>query len=90
MKGVREQLKNVYYDTAATPLLYQPGVYQAVVSVVGPEKVLFGSDYPLLIYPSLDKEPSFSRLLQELRESGLVSEELNLILGDNAARLLDL
>ena len=90
MKGVRKQLKNVYYDTAATPLLYQPGVYQAVVSVVGPQKVLFGSDYPLLIYPSLDKEPGFSRLLEEIRGSGLAPDELDLLLGKNAARVLSL
>jgi predicted TIM-barrel fold metal-dependent hydrolase len=62
MKGVRKQLKNVYYDTAATPLLYRQEMYRAVVSVVGPKKILYGSDYPLLIYPSQEKEPSFIRL----------------------------
>ena len=85
-----KQLSNVYYDTAATPLLYRPDVYQAVINAVGSEKILFGSDYPLLIYPSQDREPGFSRFLQEIRESGLLSEELNLVLGDNAARLLGL
>jgi predicted TIM-barrel fold metal-dependent hydrolase len=90
MKGVRKQLKNVYYDTAATPLLYHPAVYRTIVSVVGPEKIVYGSDYPLLIYPSQDKEPGFSRLLEEIDGSGLARDELDLILGDNAARILGL
>jgi predicted TIM-barrel fold metal-dependent hydrolase len=88
MKGVK--LKNVYYDTAATPLLYRGDVYQAVVNVVGPEKILYGSDYPLLIYPSQEKEPGFARLLGEIRGSGLTPHELDLVLGGNTARLLGL
>jgi len=88
MKGVRKQLKNVYYDTAATPLLYHQDVYQSVVNVVGPEKILYGSDYPLLIYPSQERMPGFSRLLDEIRGSGLSPDELDLVLGGNVARLL--
>jgi predicted TIM-barrel fold metal-dependent hydrolase len=90
MKGVRKQLKNVYYDTAATPLLYRQEVYRAVVGVVGPEKILYGSDYPLLVYPSQVREPGFARLLDEIRGSGLAPDELDLVLGDNIARLLGL
>ena len=90
MKGVRKQLKNVYYDTAATPLLYRQEVYRAVVGVVGSEKVLYGSDYPLLVYPSLEKEPGFIRLLDEIRGAGLALDELDLVLGGNATRLLGL
>jgi predicted TIM-barrel fold metal-dependent hydrolase len=88
MKGVRKQLMNVYYDTAATPLLYHQDVYQSVVNVVGPEKILYGSDYPLLIYPSQERAPGFSRLLDEIRGSGLSPDELDLVLGGNVARLL--
>ena len=87
MKGM--DLKNVYYDTAATPLLYRSEVYRAVVDVVGPHKILYGSDYPLLIYPRRDKEPGFIRLLDEIRGSGLSPAELESVLGGNAARLLE-
>jgi len=88
MKGVRRELRSVYYDTAATPLLYRPEVYRAVVDVVGPDKILYASDYPLLIYPSRDKEPGFTRLLDEIRGSGLSPYELDKVLGGNLARLL--
>ena len=83
-------MKNVYYDTAATPLLYHQDVYQAVVSIVGPQKILYGSDYPLLVYPRQEKVPGFSRLLDEIRGSGLSPDELDLVLGGNIARLLGL
>jgi predicted TIM-barrel fold metal-dependent hydrolase len=88
MKSVN--LENVYYDTAATPLLYHKDVYRAVVDVVGAERILYGSDYPLLIYPGQEPEPGFDRLLDEIRGSGLNPDELDLVLGGNAARLLGL
>jgi predicted TIM-barrel fold metal-dependent hydrolase len=52
MPEVRKCLANAFYDTAAVPYLYEPGVYETAVSVVGPEKLLFGSDYPLLTLDS--------------------------------------
>jgi len=48
MPEVKEKLQNVYFDTAASPFLYRPEVYQRVIGLVGADKVLFGSDYPLL------------------------------------------
>ena len=48
MPEVRRVLADTYYDTAAVPYLYGPEVYAAVIATAGPEKVLFGSDYPLL------------------------------------------
>jgi predicted TIM-barrel fold metal-dependent hydrolase len=48
MPEVRQILANVFYDTAALPYLYAPGVYETVVKAVGAEKLIFGSDYPLL------------------------------------------
>jgi predicted TIM-barrel fold metal-dependent hydrolase len=45
---VREALANVYFDSAATPLLYDQGVFSTVASAVGPDRMLFGSDFPLL------------------------------------------
>jgi hypothetical protein len=48
MPEVRGTLANVYYDTSAVPHLYGPEVYAMAVSSAGHEKVIFGSDYPLL------------------------------------------
>ena len=44
-------LKNVYYDTAASPLLYDITVFRNVINLVGSEKIIFGSDFPLRVYP---------------------------------------
>lgn len=87
---LRPLFKNVYYDTAASALLYDPAVYRHVVSMIGPERILFGTDYPLLTHPTRTRVPEFARDLAEARASGLSPAELDLILGGNAARLLRL
>ena len=48
MKEVKESLKNVYYDTAASPYLYSDEIYHIAIDIIGPEKILFGSDFPLI------------------------------------------
>ena len=48
MPEVREAFRNVVYDTAAAPFLYDRDIYRRVVELAGNEKILFGSDYPLL------------------------------------------
>jgi predicted TIM-barrel fold metal-dependent hydrolase len=79
MPEVRESLSNVYFDTAASPFLYAPDVYQTVAQLVGADKILMGSDYGLL-------PPS--RLIKQVRESSLTTEDKSAILGGNAKRLL--
>ncbi|MHB8868515.1 MAG: amidohydrolase family protein [Thermoleophilia bacterium] len=44
----RNVLRNVYYDTSAVPYVYRRDVYSLGATSAGPEKILFGSDYPLL------------------------------------------
>jgi len=87
-RRLARHLRNVYYDTAASPLLYHPDVYRSVCNVIGPERILWGTDYPLLTHPSLDRVPSFKRDLEDARSAGLTPEQLKLVLGDNASRLL--
>jgi len=79
MPEVKQAMGNVFFDTAASPLLYSPEVYNQVVKLVGADKILFGSDYPLL---------KQSRLLDEVRSLDLPEETKNLILSGNARRLL--
>ena len=79
MPEIRRQNKNVYYDTAASPLLYDKNIYKVAKDIEVLDKVLFGSDFPLL---------PMKRYLQEIAESGLTQEEQALIKGENARRLL--
>ncbi len=48
MPEVRAALGNVWYDTAAASLLYDEGTVARLVGLVGADRVLFGSDFPLL------------------------------------------
>ena len=80
MPEVKEALRNVYFDTAAAPFLYTADVFSTVERLVGADKILFGSDYPLL-------RPR--RLLKQLEESGL-SEETQQAIRTSGLRLLGL
>lgn len=79
-------LPNLFYDTAASPLLYDEGVWRQFLAVVPSTQVLFGSDFPLNLYPKLDAEPGMSRFVAEAR-AGLTDEEARAVFGENARRL---
>jgi len=79
MPEVKKALENVYFDTAASPFLYRPEIYNHVIQLIGAEKILFGSDYPLL---------APGRLINEIRSLDLPEETVSLILSGNAQRLL--
>lgn len=79
MPDVRKSLKHVYYDTAASPFLYRPQVYEAARLAGVLPKVLLGTDFPLL---------SPKRYYKEWSETNLSQEEKEGIWGNNAAGLL--
>jgi hypothetical protein len=80
-KEVKEALKNVYFDTAASPFLYDSKIYTQARDIIGPGKILFGSDFPLL-------KPE--RYFKEMKGSGLENDDVEKILGLNAETLLKL
>jgi predicted TIM-barrel fold metal-dependent hydrolase len=80
-KEVKEALHNTWFDTAASPYLYDREIYSIAKQIVGSDKILFGSDYPLL-------KPS--RYFTEMKEAGLPREAMKKICGDNAAIMLKL
>lgn len=81
MPEVRKALGNVYFDSAASPFLYEPAIFEKVVGLVGAERVLFASDFPLV---------KQGRLLRQVMEADLSYNARELVLGGNAARLLHL
>jgi predicted TIM-barrel fold metal-dependent hydrolase len=81
MPEVARAARRVYYDTAASPFLYRPQVYSIAVQIVGPGRILWGSDFPLI---------SPARYFRELDSTGLSSLVQGQILGENARQLLGL
>lgn len=80
-KEVKEVLHNTWFDTAASPYLYDKEMYSIATEIVGSERILFGSDYPLL---------NPSRYFNEMKEAGLPHDAMKKICGENAASLLKL
>ena len=81
MPEVPKVLENVYFDTAASPFLYRPDVFSAVTGLVGANKVLFATDYPLI---------RARRSLGQVEEACLAPENQEAVLSGNAARLFGL
>ncbi len=81
MPEVRLACTNVAYDCAATSYLYDQTVFRAVINLVGVEKVLFGSDWPVL---------GQGKLMSRIRALDLTADELAAVLGGNAARVYGL
>jgi uncharacterized protein len=78
---------NVWVDTAASPLLYGANgdIWREGLAACGADKVLWGTDYPLELYPNEPERGTFAGFLAEAREH--VSAD---VLGGNAARGLGL
>jgi predicted TIM-barrel fold metal-dependent hydrolase len=70
--------RRVAYDCAASTYLYRFDVFPRVIDLVGADRVIFGSDYPVL------KQGRFLR-----RSSDVLRDETeaHLVLADNAARI---
>ena len=79
MPEVDEAMQRTFFDSAATGFLYRPDVYARAVDLVGAERILFGSDFPLV---------SQAEQMKELRAAVPAAEQLEMILGGNAQRLL--
>ena len=79
MPEVAKILEKVYFDTAASPFLYDSRIFDIVAGIIGPNKILLGSDYPLMPH---------SRLRTQIDQSSLSDADKRGILGANAARIL--
>ncbi|MBF0099401.1 MAG: amidohydrolase [Desulfobacterales bacterium] len=79
-RDVKETLSNVYLDTAASPYLYDPSIYACAIQVFGSQKILFGSDYPLI-------KPK--RYVQEMEQANLSQQDFIAICSDNARKLFN-
>lgn len=78
-KEAKELLANVWYDSAASPYLYDKSIWKIAVNIIGAEKILFGTDFPLL---------NADRYIAELETSGLCREDIECICYKNAEVLL--
>jgi predicted TIM-barrel fold metal-dependent hydrolase len=81
MPEVAEALQNVFFETAASPFLYRYEIFPRVAELVGADKILFGSDYPLITQ---------MRIVTAIRELDMPQESKDNILGENARKLLGL
>ena len=78
MPEVRKALASAYYDTAASPFIYGDDIYSAARGIIGAERILFGTDCPLL---------DAGRYRPQV-EKYFPADEAEMVLGGNALRIL--
>lgn len=81
---------NLFYDTAASPLLYDRAVFREMIDAVGVGRVLYGSDHPLNLYPKNNVTPQLGALLEDMRSVGMNEAELSAVAGETARLVLGL
>jgi len=81
MPEIQRITAHVWYDTAATVYLYQQRIFPVVAELVGADHILFASDYGLL---------GQRRIIDHVAQSGLNTDEVQMVLGGNAQQLLGL
>ncbi|MDR1965674.1 MAG: amidohydrolase family protein [Synergistaceae bacterium] len=80
LPDARLALRNVRYDTAAAPFVYDSKIFSLCGAPWVRDKILYGSDFPLLRYP---------RYKEMMDASGLAPEAADRIGSANALRFLD-
>jgi len=79
-KETKTVLKNIWYDTAASPFLYDSQIYDIAVDAGVADKVLFGTDFPLLMP---------DRYYKDIDASNITPLQKEHILGNNAALMFE-
>jgi len=79
LRGAAQRFSNVYVETCST--FREPGVIERLVAEAGADRVLFGSDVPLM-----DPRTQLGKILT----AKIGDCEKRLVLGENARRLLKL
>lgn len=78
MPEVRKELENVYFDSAASPFLYTPEIFDVCATAAGYDRILFASDFPVV---------KQGQALGEFRKSSTSAASERAILSQNALKV---
>ncbi len=78
MPEVAQAASKVFYDSAASPFLYDSRIHSVAENCAGARKLLFGTDFPLIPY---------QRCLDDVYAGGMSDAGIAAFLGGNARRL---
>jgi predicted TIM-barrel fold metal-dependent hydrolase len=81
MPEIRGITRNVVYDSAASTYLYDFSIFPVMERLVGAERILFASDYPVLAQ---------KRFLNRVLDAGMTECSLAAVLAENARRVYGL
>ena len=71
--------------------MYDITVFRNVINLVDSEKIIFGSDYPLRVYPKKQKTLDMRTFIDDIKlNAGLSKKESDQIFKQNIENLLNL
>ncbi|MDO4475643.1 MAG: amidohydrolase family protein [Lachnospiraceae bacterium] len=86
---LKKKFGNVCYDFATNPLLYDIHIIKAVIELVGEDRLMFGSDFPLLLYPGKCRQADMTLFVEDIRNNaGLTPEQWDKVMGGNFLRVV--
>jgi len=80
-KEVKQSLENVYFDTAVSTLLYDNRMLPTAIDIIGADKIIFGSDFPI-------ETPG--NYFQAFQKTGVTQDAMGKICGMNLKKILNL
>ncbi|NLK19001.1 MAG: amidohydrolase family protein [Synergistaceae bacterium] len=84
MPEMRLYLSNARYDCAAWPWLYDPAVLAAMETAGVGDKIMYGSDFPILALPRYEKLLDASGVSDGVREKFLSGNALSFLAGEES------
>ena len=84
MPEVSKAMKNVFFDTAALPFIYESGLFDVIDKIIGHDKVIFGTDFPLMEQSRMYDEIVNSNLSDTAKADILYNNGFKLLHGDRS------
>lgn len=86
---VKERFGRIYYDTAAMPVLYEGKIVETLLSITGPNRLVFGTDYPFRAHRSRQRPADFRSSIDRLVPFLPDRPTREAVLGNNMREILD-
>ena len=79
MPEVPDLIKNVFFDTAASPFLYKEEIFRSVTNIIGYDRVVLGTDFPLLDQNRVIRQLINACISDDAKEAILYKNGLNIL-----------
>lgn len=89
--AVQKTLSHVYYNTAASPLLYRNQIFPLAIQAANPDKFIFASDFPLILKKNRSASEGLIWFLEEICQDRALGQKIgSKLMAENILNILQL